>query len=220
MRRLLVLVSMLIGLAAAPSRAAERALDLLDAAVSYTADFTVSSDKGTYSGLLWHQPGRERRSYATKGGSQTILIRRDLDAAWLMKPSGKWYLGVSLKALGVIAGGIDNLTVSRTPLGDEDVNGHRAARYRVVGQGPRGGRFDGDAWFTREGIMVKAAGTLTDPDGKRSPVQTELSRLNIGRVDAKNFELPSGWMGMDLRSVPADSLAQALESLKPLLEGR
>ncbi|CAA7625731.1 conserved exported hypothetical protein [Magnetospirillum sp. LM-5] len=220
MRWLLVLVSVLMSLGAVPAIAAERALDLLDPAVSYTADFTVSSDKGTYSGLLWHQPGRERRSYMTKGGSQTILIRRDLDSAWMMKPSGKWYVGLSLRALGVIAGGIDNLTVSRTPLGDEDVNGHRTTRYRVVGQGPRGGRFDGDAWFTREGIMIKAAGTLTDPDGRHIPVQTELSRLMIGRVDPKNFELPSGWMGMDLRSVPAESLAQALESLKPLLEGR
>jgi hypothetical protein len=218
-RFLTVLIALAVSLSGA-AHAAERALDLLDVPVAYSADFTVSSDKGTYGGRMWHQSGRERRDFETKGGAQSILIRRDLDAAWLLKPSGKWYVGLGFKAVGAMAGGVDQLTVERTRTGEDWVNGHRAQRYKVQGNGPRGGRFDGDAWFSREGIMVKAEGIMTDSEGRKSPVQTELSRIRLGRVDDKLFELPSGWFGMDLRSVPAEGLVKALESLRPLLEGR
>lgn len=207
-------------LAACPAFAAERALDLLDVAVSYTADFTVSGDKGQYSGTVWHAPGRERRDFGTKGGGQTVLLRRDTDSAYLMKPSGRWYVGLGFNAVGSLAGGIDSLVVDRTRIRDETVGGIRATRYKVAAAGPKGTRFDGDGWFSKEGILVRAVGTLTGPDGRLSQVQTSLSGLKIGQVEERLFELPAGWLGMDLRSVPPERIAQAVENLKPLLEGR
>ena len=39
-----------------------------------------------------------------------------------------------------------------------------------------------------------------------------------GAVDDRKFELPAGWLGMDLRAVPPDRIAQALEGIKPMLE--
>jgi hypothetical protein len=211
---------MVAGLATMPARAAERALDLLDVPVSYSADFSVSSDKGTYDGTVWHAPGRERRDFTTSGGSQTVLLRRDTDSAYLMKPSQRWYVGLGFQAVGALAGGIDGLTVNRQRVRDETVGGIRATRYKVAATGPKGSRFDGDAWFTKEDILVRAEGALTDGNGHRSDVETSLSNLKVGRVDERVFELPAGWFGMDLRSVPPDRIAQAVEGLRPMLEGR
>lgn len=203
-----------------PALAAERALDLLDVPVSYTADFTVSSDKGTYRGTVWHAFGRERRDFGTQGGNQTVLLRRDTDSAYLMKPSGRWYVGLGFQAVGTLAGGIDGLLVDRRKLRDEAVGGIRATRYKVAATGPKGARFDGDAWFSKEDILVRAIGRMTDGNGNSSDVETSLSDLKVGRVDERVFELPAGWLGMDLRSVPPERIAQAVEGLKPLLEGR
>lgn len=206
----------------APAVRAERhdALDLLDAPVSYSADFMVSSDKGTYRGSVWHVPGRERRDFETNQGGQAILIQRDSDAAYLMKPSGRWYVGIGLRAAASLVGGIDALTVERTRLHEEVVAGIRSTRYRIEATGPRGSRFDGDAWFSKEGIMVRAVGVLSGPDGHRSQVETSLSHVKVGSVDPQMLELPGGWFGMDLRSVAPDKLAQAIAGLRPLLEGR
>lgn len=214
--------SLMIALAlwAVPAMAAERALDLLDVPVSYTADFTVSSDKGTYSGTVWHAKGRERRDFGTQGGGQTILLRRDTDSAYLMKPSGRWYVGLGFQSVGALAGGIDNLTVERKRLREEGVGNIHATRYKVAANGPKGARFDGDAWFSREDILVRAAGVLTEPSGRTSEVEMTLSDLKVGRVDERVFELPAGWLGMDLRSVPPEKVAQAVEGLRPMLEGR
>lgn len=208
-----------LGLLAAPAAAAERALDLLDVPVPYTADFTVSSDKGTYSGTVWHAQGRERRDFGTQSGGQTILLRRDTDSAYLMKPANRWYVGLGFQAVGALAGGIDGLLVDRKRLRDEAVGNIRATRYKVAATGPKGGRFDGDGWFTKEDILVRAVGVLTEPSGKTSEVEMTLSDLKVGRVDERMFELPAGWLGMDLRSVPPERIAQAMEGLKPMLEG-
>lgn len=205
-------------LACLPARAAEKAIDLLDVPVSYTADFTVSSDHGTYSGTVWHAFGRERRDFGTSGGGQSVLLRRDTDSAYLMKPSGRWYVGLGFQAVGALAGGIDSLTVDRRKLGEENVGGIRATRYKVAAAGPKGSRFDGHAWFSKEGILVRAEGWLSEGGGKESQVDMVLSNLRVGAVDDRKFELPAGWLGMDLRAVPPEKIAQALEGLKPMLE--
>lgn len=210
-----------LGLRAVPALAAERALDLLDVPVSYTADFTVSSDQGSYRGTVWHAFGRERRDFGTQGGGQTVLLRRDTDSAYLMKPSARWYVGLGFQAVGALAGGIDGLLVERHKLREESVGGIRATRYKVSASGGKGARFDGDAWFTKEGILMRAEGVLNDGNGHRSDVETELSGLKVGRVDERLFELPAGWLGMDLRSVPPDRIIEAVGGLMALRgEGR
>lgn len=199
--------------------AAEPALDLLDAPVSYTAAFSVTSSRGTYHGRVWHMPGLERREVATSGGGQGILIDRKADAATLLGLSGKWYVGLSLRAAAGMVGGLDAWTASRTRLRDETVAGVKATRWKTRAEGPRGG-FTGDIWTSREGVVVKAVGMLNSVEGDDSPVEMTLSDLRVGAVDRQMFELPKGWFGFDLRQVPPDKVVQAVESLKPLLEGR
>ncbi|MDA8231929.1 MAG: hypothetical protein M0006_11390 [Magnetospirillum sp.] len=199
--------------------AGESAIDLLDAPVTYSAHFYVASDKGTYRGSVWHSPGRERRDFATAGGGQAVLLMRDQDAAYLLKPSGKWYVGVGLHAAAALAGGIDGMTVDRKKVGDETVAGLRATRFHVQAASARGGRFDGDAWFSRDGILVKAAGVLVGPDGRPERVETGLTDVVVGKVDPHMLTLPAGYFGMDLRQVPADKIEQAVANLMPLLAG-
>lgn len=220
MRALPLFVGLVLIMARAiPVQAAERALDLLDPAVSYFADFQVSGDKGRYQGKVWHVPGREKREFSTKGGGQAVLLRRDTDSAYLLKPGGRWFVGLSLSTVGALAGGLDGLMVERSRQGSDTIAGLATTRYKVSGAGPMGSRFDGSAWFTRDGIMMAAKGVLTDGRGRKSEVETALSNVTLGHVDAQIFEPPTGWFAMDLRSVPAERLSQVLETMRPMLEG-
>jgi hypothetical protein len=206
--------ALVVGSSAA--HAAELALDLLDAPVSYKANFTVSSDKGTYQGQVWHTPGKERREYATSGGSQALIVRRDTNAAYMLKPSSKWYVGLSLSAVGALAGGLDSWQVDRSREAEETVAGLKATRYKVHATGPKG-RFDGNAWFSKEGILVKAAGTVFD--GKtENEVETSLSNVKLAPVAADQFEPPAGWMAIDLKRLPADQVQSAIEGMRALYD--
>jgi len=202
-----------------PAWAAEPALDLLDTQASYTAAFSVTSSRGTYHGRVWHAPGKERREVATAGGGQGILIDRNADTATLLGLSGKWYVGLSLRAAAGMVGGLDSWQATRTRLREEKVAGLSATRWKTRAEGPKGG-FTGDIWTSREGVVVKAVGVLNSSDGDDSPVEMSLSDLRVGPVDRQMFELPKGWFGFDLRQVPPEKVVQAVESLKPLLEGR
>ena len=199
--------------------ASESALAVLDSPVPYTADFSISSPRGTYHGKFWHAKGMERRDVATSGGGQGILIRRDQNAAYLLGLSGRWYVGLSLSAVGSLAGGLDAWRVERTRMRDETVAGIAATRWKTHAEGPKGG-FTGEIWTSRDGIVVKAVGVLDNPAGDDSPVEMTLSGLKLGAVEPGRLDLPQGWFGLDLGKVPADRLAQTLEGLKPMLEGR
>lgn len=219
--RLFSLLAILLVLAPGGVRAASvTALDLLDAPVPYTASFTVTSDKGTYRGKVWHAPGRERRDFDTSGGGQSVVLRRDTGSAYLMKPSGRWYVGLGLEAASGLAGGIHAMMVTKTRVGNEKVAGVAATRYRIDAVAPKGDRFAGDAWISRDGIVVKAKGIVTTRHGRGLPVETALSGLELGKVDERMFELPAGYLGMDLRSIPADKIEEAVEKLRPMLEGK
>jgi hypothetical protein len=222
MNRMIVAVSALMVAAWLPGAAiaaVEPALDVLDAPVAYSADFVVSSDRGRYSGHVWHMPGKELREFETSGGGQALLILRDSDAAYLMKPAAHWYVGLGLKAVGALAGGLDGWQVDRRRVRDESVNGIRTTRWKAQASGPKG-RFDGDLWTSRDGIVVKAAGTVSAPGGEAMPVEMVLSTLKLGGVEATKFDLPKGWLGIDLRQVPPEQVERAMEGLKPMLEGR
>ncbi len=213
----LVLLSLTVLSAPMAMATPERAIDLLDVPVPYTADFYVKSDRGHYRGTVWHARGKERREFETEGGSQAVLLRRDTNTAYLMKPANKWYVGLNFQAVSSLAGGLDNLMVERKRMDSETVNGIRATRFQVS-TAARGARFEGDAWFTGEGVLVKAEGMLTDAKGRTNRVETGLTNLRLGRLDDKTFELPGGWFGMDLRSVPPEQVEKTIQSLKPLLE--
>ncbi|MBI3445770.1 MAG: hypothetical protein HY055_10530 [Magnetospirillum sp.] len=205
--------------AAKSALAAEAALDVLDPPAAYSANFTVSSARGTYHGKVWHMQGLERREVATAGGGQGVLINRGDDTAYLLGLSGKWYVGLSLRAAAGMVGGLDAWKVQRSKLREENVDGQRATRWKTRADGPRGG-FAGDIWTNRDGIVVKAAGTMNSADGDDTPVEMVLSEVRVGGVDRRVFELPQGWFGFDLRQVPPEKVVSAVESLKPLLEMR
>jgi len=215
-RKGLVIAAWMMVALVGSARAGEEALDLLDAPVSYTAHYSVSSDKGHFEGSVWHAPGRERREFATAIGGQAVLLRRDKDVAYLLSPSGKWYVGFGLHAAAALAGGLDGLTVERRKIREESVAGQRATRYHVAASGG-GGRFDGDAWFSKDGIMLKAIGTLTGRNGHVEPVETTLSDVRLGPVDAAMLSPPAGYFGLDLRSVKPENLQQAVEGAKAMM---
>lgn len=214
-----ILLALIFTLVVGTVHAGELALDLLDTATPYTADFTISSSRGVYHGKVWHSRGRERREVVTSGGGQAVLLLRDSDAAYVMGLANKWYVGLSLRAAGALASGLDSWQATRVKVRDETVGGLKTTRWKTRAEGPKGG-FDGDIWITRDGIVVKAVGVIENPNGDDSPVEMTLSGVKIGPVDRQMLDLPQGWFGFDLRKVPPERIEQAIEGIKPLLEGR
>lgn len=199
--------------ASAAQAASVPALDLLDAKVEYTADFYVRSDRHAYDGKVFHAPGKERRDIETAKGGQVLLLRRDLDQAFMLTPHSRSYVGLTFKAAGAFIGGVESMTVDRRRIGPSSVSGVKATRYEVTAQNVGGGRFTGDMWFSDEGIMLKAVGTASH-QGRDTMVEMGLRRLKIGKVKETLFEMPKGYSGLNLNGMNTDQMGQMMKLLR------
>lgn len=211
------LMMLLLGFSAARA-APVPAIDLLDPKVEYSADFYLRGEAGDYSGRVWHAPGKHRREVATAKGMQVYLFRRDLDRAYLITPETKWYMAFGFKAVGDLIGGIDQLSVERSNPRAETVAGIATTRYDTRAQSAQGGKFDGQTWFTREGIAVRIRGTVRY-DGKDMQVETGLMNLRIERQDPSRFELPKDHRGMNMAGMDLQGLAKGLGGLRGMMGG-
>lgn len=175
--------------------------DLLDAKTDFAADFyLLSGSKGDVRGSVLHAPGRERREFDTPTGRQALLLRRDIDEATMMWPERKWFVSTSFSAaagMAGLSGGIESVMLDRKAAGKETISGEPCARYDVNGTSEQGGEFHGRMWMTRDGILMKAAGTLNF-QGRETKI--EIGLLNLQRVaaDPSAFVLPSDYKGLPL----------------------
>lgn len=187
----------LICLSGAAQAAPTALADLLDAKTEYQAQFSVSSDKGQYGGMLYHMPGRERREFTTGQGAQALLLRRDIDQAAMLWPDRKWYLSTSFSQLSGLIGGFEGVLVETRQSGREVIAGEPTTRYEVSGDAAQGNHFKGRFWMTQDGIVMKLSGEATY-SGKVTPVEMELSHLARGPVNPTLFALPTDYKGLPL----------------------
>ncbi len=192
------------------------AVDLLDPKVEYSADFYLRADTGDYSGRVWHAPGKHRREVATAKGLQIYLFRRDADRAYVITPQQKWYVAFGFRSVGDLIGGIDQLLVERSNPRSETIGGIATTRYDTVAQSPQGGRFDGQAWFTKDTIPIKIKG-IVRYNGKDMAVETGLLNLKVASQDPGLFELPRDYRGMNMAGVDLQGLAKGLQGLRGAL---
>lgn len=192
-------IAFLLVTASQPSIAAQvSAADLLDSKVDYTADFALRTGaKGGYNGTVIHAQGRDRREFDTMGGRQILLLRRDLDEATMMWPERKWYVTTSFSQATQMVGGFDEMMLDRRNDGSETIGGEPCARYQVTGSSLEGGSFRGKMWFTRDGILLKASGTVRF-QGKDTSLETSLSHLQRIKSDPQAFVRPADYKGLPI----------------------
>ena len=191
-RRLAAILALGLALLLAPRLGRAEPIDamsLLDAPVQYTADYSLTQDSQTWRGTVIHAAGRERRDFTTAFGTQAILLRPDIDEIAILWPDRKWYISTSLKALTGLLGGTSDLILDRRADGSEIIGGERCRRYRVTGI------FTGRIWQTKDGILMRAAGTVRIR-GRERAISTQLTHLRRTTVDADAFELPLGYHGI------------------------
>lgn len=194
-RRLLFAVMLLLSErgASAQMSIALNALDLVDAKIDYQADYALTSGTQHFHGHVIHAPGRERWEFTTGSGPQVLLLRRDIDEAAMLWPERRWYMSTTFSMMSTMMGNLGTDLLHGREAGIERLNGETVTRYHVDK-----GSFVGDLWRTQDGILVKAAGTVTY---NGTPTAGELSLSNVRRVkaDPSQFVRPADYFGIPLK---------------------
>ncbi len=204
MRRSTLLLSLLL-LVVSPAVA--RAALLGDASIAYSAERTVTVNGRSYTGMVFHVPGRERHEQEIQGIPEVIILDAAAKQAFLIVPMLKSYIAFSFP--GVMAE-LDDPSLRRRPVGRETINGVRTTKYRIDHVSADGSRAEGYAWLSAPGVLMRIDGTITRKNGgKPLSIRMELGNLAVGPQNPALFQVPPG-----LAKLPAEAL-QALFGSKP-----
>jgi hypothetical protein len=136
----------------------------------------------------------ERREMVMQGSAQTMIKRPDLGVIYMLMPEMGQAMEMPLDDSRMPGDNMD--AYNPVALGSESVLGEGTTKYRMQG-GDANGSFDGFAWITGDGIMMRMEGQASGPDFS-GPVWIALNSLQRGAQDPSLFELPPGTSVMQM----------------------
>jgi hypothetical protein len=191
--------SVILGLILVPGAA--QAATLGDSQVGFAADRTLIIDGRSYLGKIWAMPGRERHEQAIQAFRPIFLLRTGSPLGEAVLPELKtifqFALPPELRVFGAPG-------LKKHPIGQETVNGIATTKY-AIDESVTEGRATGTLWLSRDGILMRLAGSFTRENGKVSTVRWELTHVKIGPQPASLFEAPPGFS-----KLPPEAIAPLL----------
>lgn len=167
--------------------------------VEYSADSVMETAEVSMKGHINYTPTRERREMVVDGGDKMIMImRHDKKLAWMLMQAENMYMEMSIaEAKGQDKSDPSQFKIEQTVVGPETVNGINTTKSKIIMTGARGEKMGGFMWMSKENIMVKMDAIAIDKKDKMR-FKTELTKLKVGKQDARLFEIPAGYdkMGM------------------------
>ena len=160
----------------------------------YSADSYMETADGVVEGKVYAAPGKERRETLMDGEKSIMIMRHDKKQVWMLMPDQQMYTEVKL-GKGGRKDDLSNYKIEQTKVGSETVNGVNTTKSKIIMTGPKGKKFGGFWWTTKEGIVMKMDTISVDKNSK-DRFKTELKNLEIGKQDPSLFEIPKGYSNM------------------------
>lgn len=160
--------------------------------VAYSADRTMVTEAGTFTGKVHSSFGMERAEMTAGGMSSVIILRPDRDLAWMLMPTQRMYQEMDFAKAQRQSGAGPTADVTITEAGTETIDGQPTTKYKLM---MKDGSAGGFMWFTADGVAVKMD-LLSKEDGRASRTTVTLSNLVVGDQDAALFEVPADYSAM------------------------
>ena len=165
--------------------------------VEYSADRTIETDRGNFTGKIYAARDKQR-SEMNMGGMQSVtIIRHDKQIGYLLMPAQHLYREMDVASAKQQAGGQPQDLVDITEVGTETIEGLSTTKYKMI---MKDGSAGGFMWITQDGIPMKLDAITKEKGPKGTEKKTRftmtLSNLKIGDVDPSVFEVPAGYNAM------------------------
>jgi hypothetical protein len=160
--------------------------------VEYSADRTIETDKGSFTGKVYAAHDKQR-SETNFGGMQSVMIiRQDKQIGYMLMPAQHMYRELDVATAKQQANGQPQDLVDITEVGTETIEGQPTTKYKMI---LKDGSAGGFMWITKDGIPVKLD-AISKENGKKARFTMTLSNLKVGNVDPSVFDVPAGYSAM------------------------
>jgi hypothetical protein len=160
--------------------------------VAYSADRTMVTEAGTFTGKVHSSFGMERAEMTAGGMSSVMILRPDRNLAWMLMPTQRMYQEMEFAKARRQSGAGPTADVTITEAGSDLVEGQATTKYKLL---MKDGSAGGFMWFTADGVAIKMD-LLSKEGGRTSRMTVTLSNLEVGDQDAALFELPGDYSAM------------------------
>lgn len=188
-KRIIILGSVLLGLSVAITAAAKSTAEYSATSITETAD-------GKIEGMIYHAGDKERRESNIEGEKTTLIIRHDKHLIWMLMPEEHAYIKMKLGE-SPDKGDVSGFQIKQTIVGPETIDGIKTTKSKIIAKNPKGEKFGGFWWTTKEGIVIKMD-MISVEKGSKQRIKTQLSNLKIGKQDPGLFEIPAGYSAMNM----------------------
>ncbi|MFQ5641010.1 MAG: DUF4412 domain-containing protein [bacterium] len=167
--------------------------------VEYSADksteMMMDGEFTSIEGKVFHSQGKEREEMIMQGSRQIRITRRDIGVMWMLMPDEGMYMEHSMQSGQGKSADISSFDIQGEVVGEEEINGIKTTKSKMVMTGPDGTKYGGFYWTTKDGIMIKMR-SMAKIEGMKMPMNIELTNLKIGKQDPSLFEIPPGYRKM------------------------
>jgi len=168
---------------------------------SFSATRVMASGGMQLSGPLYHDHGKERWERDAQGMQQVMIMRPDLQKAFMLMPQMNMAIEMALGDAPSVPSPETYAQGEPVAVGQESIAGEATTRYRSEGQSARG-PFVMHFWVTADGIVMRMQGE--SPDGS---LESRLEGLRRGPQDSALFELPPGVQAMPVNPAMLQQMA-------------
>ncbi len=195
-------------------RGSQALLDILDARVSYDADFMVTLGRHMIDGRVYHSPGKERREYQWRGENQILLLRRDLNLVYWLMPARRLCVAFSLEDVGKLSGDLNTLSVKRTDDGEERIDGMPLRRFLLNGKTASGITFSGKMWEYVDGVVVKVHGESDGGSKDMRRIEMGISNIIFQPQKESLFDVPGGYITLSMQNADLEQINRLFSGKK------
>jgi len=182
-----------------------------DARIPYSAVRTVTLDGKTYSGKVFHEPGKERLDQSISGIELNFILDLEASAGFIVVPSLNSYVPFHPPAL---LAELNRSRLKGLAVGEERIAGMRATKYRIDYTASDGVHGDGFIWLGDDNILLRIDGRVERKTHKPMTIRMELSDIRPGPQNPALFNPPAG-----MKPIPEEALQTLLSLTMKLPKG-
>ncbi len=160
--------------------------------VAYSADRTIESDAGTFTGKVHVSGAKERAEMNMEGMQSVMIIRGDTRTGYMLMPAQRMAMTLDYANAREQSPSGPPADVTITEEGKETIEGIATRKYKML---MKDGSAGGFVWVSDDGIVMKMD-MLQKADGKKSRITMTLRNVKVGPQDASLFEVPAGYTQM------------------------
>lgn len=186
--------------------------------VEYSASTRMETADGVMEGMVFHSPGKERRELTTSGEPMTMIIRQDKKVMWTLMPEANAYMEMSLDE-SQDKTDFSAYQIDQTIVGEEDINGIKTTKSKVIMTKKDGNKLGGFWWTTKESIPLKMDMISVEGQTKERIIK-ELTNVKVAKQNPKLFEIPADYMNMSMGMPNLSDLMKVGEPDEDVRPGR